>query len=1084
MSAEAPAVQQSGRLRELARSFQPCEGWNEIVGGILANSPVTIDSVWGSSCALLGAALVQATGRNALFVFPSEKQAEAFADDWPVFSAVGLDLFPTVDDAHLEDIATDSRFGQRLRLLKEFAGGVTGHPRVVATSIQALSHPLPSPAAILAHSLELSIGGLLPMEKVRSWLESNAWRQVPAVRIPGEFAVRGGILDLFAPDWSSPARVEWFDDAIESIRFFDVETQRSTQRCSGIDVAGMPSVGDAGRNHFADYLPEGTFVVFVEAEEALQHSRQLVSLGAAAGHAHTFADIQRSFAGRAVVTAGRLVTQTDFPHFRFPSTLIEKFTGSMEGIRREVDQMTGGRQLFLLASSESELRRIGEILKTTQTAAEDRLQLMIGQLHAGFRLEHAAIACLGSDQLFDRRDVRRRAVRAASRVLDSFVDLQPGDLIVHLAHGIGRFRGLKLLDKDGQHTEHLELEFHGGTRIYLPASKFELVQKYVGGTSRRPQLAKIGNKSWLRQKQAAAEAVTDLAADMLQLQARRVSRPGIAFGPDTAWQHEFEHSFPWQETPDQLSAIEEVKRDMEASRPMDRLICGDVGFGKTEVAMRAAFKAVENGYQVAVLVPTTILAEQHYRTFRERMAGYPVDIAKLSRFCSPAEQRETLERLAAGGVDIVIGTHRIASQDVKFRNPGLIIIDEEQKFGVEHKERLKSIRAEVDVLTMSATPIPRTLHMSLVGVRDISSLETPPENRTAVQTRVTRYSDTLIREAVLRELERDGQVYFVHNRIADIGEVARRIGNAVPEARIEIGHGQMPEEELERTMTRFIRGEFDVLVATTIVENGLDIPNANTMFIDEANRYGLSDLHQLRGRVGRHLNQAWCYLLVEPRLHINPNAVKRLHAIEKHSELGSGFSIAMRDLEIRGAGNLLGTEQSGHIAAVGYELYCQLLENAVRALRKEPAPVSIDVDIDLPVEAWLPDDYIGDSRQKISLYRRMCRIASFQEAADLRKEMRDRYGKLPAPAARLLALAEIRLEATLWQISHIWIQERYLGFRFRDSGRMQQLARSTSWPLRVTDDSTAFITLKSADIPPDQLIALLKSVLRSPAPVS
>jgi transcription-repair coupling factor (superfamily II helicase) len=1084
MFAEAAAVQNSGKLRELASSFQRCEGWDEIVAGVMNHSPVTIDSVWGSSCALLGAALVQATGRGGLFVFPSEKQAEAFVDDWPLFSALAVENFPTVDDGHLEDIATDARFGQRLRLLKKLAARSADRQLVVATSIQALSHPLPSPAAILAHSMELAAGGQFPIARVRDWLETNAWRQVPAVRIPGEFAMRGGILDLFAPDWSAPARIEWFDDTIESIRFFEVETQRSTQRCSALNVAGMPTVDEAGKSHFAEFLPENFPVTFVEPEESSQHSRHLVSAGAAGGHAHSFAEIQRSFFGRSVVMAGRLVTQSDLPHFRFPSSLIEPFTGDMEGIRREVDLMAGDRQLFLLATSESELRRIAEILKTTRTAAEDRLHLLVGQLHAGFRLEHAGIACLGSDQLFDRRDVRRRAVRAASRALDSFVDLQPGDLIVHLAHGIGRFRGLKLLDKDGQHTEHLELEFHGGTRIYLPASKFELVQKYVGGSSRRPQLAKIGNKSWLRQKQAATEAVIDLAADMLQLQARRVSRPGIAFGPDTAWQYEFEHSFPWQETPDQLSAIEEVKRDMEASRPMDRLICGDVGFGKTEVAMRAAFKAVENGYQVAVLVPTTILAEQHYRTFRERMAGYPVDIAKLSRFCSPAEQRETLERLEQGGVDIVIGTHRIASQDVKFRNAGLIIIDEEQKFGVEHKERLKSIRAEVDVLTMSATPIPRTLHMSLVGVRDISSLETPPTDRTAVQTRVTRYSDTLIRDSILRELERDGQVYFVHNRIADIDDVARRIRTAVPEARVEIGHGQMPEEELERTMTRFIRGEFDVLVATTIVENGLDIPNANTMFIDEANRYGLSDLHQLRGRVGRYKNQAWCYLLIEPRLHINPNAVKRLHAIEKHSELGSGFSIAMRDLEIRGAGNLLGTEQSGHIAAVGYELYCQLLENAVRALRKEPAPISIDVDIDLPVEAWLPDNYVEDGRQKISLYRRLCRISSFQEATDLRKEMRDRFGKLPAPAARLITLAEIRLEAALWQISHIWIQEKYLGFRFRDPARMQQLVRSTTYPLRVTDDSTAFITLKSPEIPPDQLMALLKSVLRSPAPVS
>ncbi len=1084
MPAESIIVGEADRLRQLTRSFSNVSGWDQCIRSLLDGKPASFDSVWGSACALLAASILELTGKHVVFVFPTEKQASSFTEDWAVFSIAELQLFPTIDTGHLDDLTTDPRYGQRLKLLKQLVVENRDRSIMIATSIQALSHPLESPNAIAGQAIEIQVGQLLPMQQVQQWLIENAYQQVPAVRIPGEFSVRGGIIDVYAPDWSAPARIEWFDIHVESIRFFDVDSQRSTERCSGLAIAGLPSGKETPVGHLADFMPDKSIVVLFEPQEIESQSKQLISQHSETDPLYSFATVQKSFLRHAVAFAGRLFAESDLAHCRFPSTLVEQFSGDIDSVRREVDSQASGRQLFLLGNSSSEIRRVAEILKTTTVAREDRLHFVTGQIHGGFRLDHLDTIILGSDQLFNRSDVRRRASRKSAKAIDSFIDLQFGDLIVHLAHGIGRFRGLKVLDKDGHRTEHLELEFFGGTRIYLPATKFGLIQKYVGSTKHRPQLAKIGGKNWQRQKQAAMEAVTDLAADMLQMQAKRTARPGIKFAIDTAWQHEFEHSFPYHETPDQLSAIEEIKSDMESPQPMDRLLCGDVGYGKTELAMRAAFKAVENGYQVAILVPTTVLAEQHYRTFRERMAEFPVDIAKLSRFCTPAEQRETLVKLAAGSIDIVIGTHRIASRDVKFRNPGLIIIDEEQKFGVEHKERLKSIRAEVDVLTMSATPIPRTLHMSLVGVRDISNLETPPEDRSAVQTRVTRFDDNLIRDAVLRELERGGQVFFVHNRVVDIQAVADRLQRIVPEARIGIGHGQLPESELELAMTRFINGQFDIFVATTIVENGLDIPNANTIFIDEADRYGLSDLHQLRGRVGRYKHRAFCYLLIDPRKHLNPNAAKRLHAIEKFSDLGAGFSIAMRDLEIRGAGNLLGTEQSGHIASVGYELYCQLLEAAVRSLKRVPAPVNIDVDIDLPIEAYLPDDYINDSKQKIELYRRLSRISNFEDVVALRKEMRDRFGKLPAPVVRLLKLSEIRLEATLWRVSHVFMEEKYLGFRFRDSSRMRQLASATRFNLRIADDSTAWLTLKTERIPPDQLMALLKSVLQAPQVIS
>ncbi len=556
-----------------------------------------------------------------------------------------------------------------------------------------------------------------------------------------------------------------------------------------------------------------------------------------------------------------------------------------------------------------------------------------------------------------------------------------------------------------------------------------------------------------------------------------MSRPGIAFRQDSEWQREFDASFPYQETPDQLSAWNAIGQDMGTARPMDRLLCGDVGFGKTEIAMRAAFKAVESGYQVAVLAPTTILVEQHYHTFRERMAEFPFSIAKLSRFCTAAEQRETVQGLAEGRVDIVIGTHRLASKDVSFFNLGVVMIDEEQRFGVEVKERLKTLKATVDVLTLSATPIPRTLHMSLVGVRDICNLETPPEDRIAVETRVTRFDEELIRHAVLRELNRGGQIFFVHNRVNDIHVVEQKLKRIVPEATVKIGHGQMSESELEKVMVGFVSHEFDLLLATTIVESGLDIPNANTIFIDEADRYGLADLHQLRGRVGRYKHRSYCYLLVDPHKHISPNASKRLRAIEEFSSMGAGFAIAMRDLEIRGAGNLLGTQQSGHIATVGYELYCQILENEVRRLKQMPPKISIDVDIDLPGEAYLPNQYVPDKRIKIDLYRRLTRIASFDQLGEIQGELEDRFGALPSAVQRMLSLAELRLHAAVWQVQSIHKEGRYLVFTYTNRGRIEQLAKSCSGKMRVVDEKSAYVTLAKGVEDPNHILLAAKSVL-------
>jgi transcription-repair coupling factor (superfamily II helicase) len=693
-------------------------------------------------------------------------------------------------------------------------------------------------------------------------------------------------------------------------------------------------------------------------------------------------------------------------------------------------------------------------------------------------LSNAGIILISAAELFHRQELARPTQRATGRAIDSFLQLREGDLVVHLAHGIGRYRGLKLLDKEDRAEEHLELEYAEGTRIFVPTSKIELVQKYVGGRKAKPSLAKIGGTAWLRQKKAAERAVEDLAVEMLQLQAARESRPGIAFPQDTPWQQEFDAACPYQDTPDQLSAIAEIKVDMQQPKPMDRLLCGDVGFGKTELAMRAAFKAIDAGYQVAVLVPTTILAEQHRRTFTQRMAEFPFQMAALSRFCTAKEERQILEGVANGTIDLLIGTHRLASPDVKFQNLGLVIIDEEQRFGVAVKERLKALRSSVDVLTMTATPIPRTLHMSLLGVRSISNLETAPKDRLAVETRIARFDDALIRHAVLRELNRDGQVYFVHNRVQDIQKVSHELERIVPEARIGIGHGQMNETQLEEVMLGFVRHEFDILLATTIVESGLDIPNANTIFIDDADRYGLADLHQLRGRVGRYKHRAYCYLLVDQARHLSSEAARRLRAIEEFSQMGAGFALAMRDLELRGAGNLLGTQQSGHIAAVGYELYCALLEKTVRELKQLPPRESVDVSIDLAVAAYFPERYLPDMRTKIDLYRRLARIAGEAELDDFGAELVDRFGELPPPVEQLLELARLRIWAYRRKVEAVHMEGKYAVLTYSSRTELNKLVARSEGLLRVADARSAYLPLDGQTHDPQAVLARLKSLLR------
>lgn len=1069
------------RLQTLTENFASNTDLIECVNAIRNHETATFDSVWGSSCALLAAALNQHF-ESILLVVGDSKAQDHLLDDLPTFCNRLTERFPSCLTSMSEQpVPVDFEYGERIRLIKSLING--DRPPFIVATVPSLSQPVPARESIEGNSKRISVGDQIDVDEFVEWLTEQRFHRTSAVELPGEFSSRGGIIDIYSADWENPVRIELFDDEVESLRQFDTGTQRSIADLQQIEITILQEAEQNQTGHLADYLPNDTLVLMIEPELLNQQAQRFLERSANHKTLFSWASVTKSWSEFPQATSSQVAAGHLGARWALPVESVEKFSGDIGDLRLQVDRLARDPagteyELIVLAPTEGEIPRVREILSSTSAGAADKIRIGQGSVHSGFRVRDSRQIVLGCDQMFHRSDkLRRTGRKRLSKAIDSFLDLRDGDLIVHLAHGIGRYRGLSMLDKDGQLTEHLELEFYGGTKIYVPATKIDLVQKYVGGTKTTPVLAKIGGKSWAKQKASIKDAITDLASEMIELQAERSGRVGIALNPDTEWQHEFEQSFPYRETPDQLTAIEAIKHDMQRNQPMDRLLCGDVGFGKTEVAMRAAFKAVENGYQVGVLVPTTVLAEQHHKNFVERMSEFPLEIAKLSRFCTNKEIKETIDKLGRGKVDIVIGTHRLVSKDVKFYNLGLVIIDEEQRFGVEHKERLKTIRSEVDVLTMSATPIPRTLHMSLVGVRDISNLETAPAERMAVDTKVLRFNNKVIREAILRELSRGGQVYFVHNRVGDIDVIQHRLEQLVPEATFRYGHGQMKEGELEVVMADFIDHKYDVLIATTIIESGLDIPNANTIFINDADRYGLSDLHQLRGRVGRYKHKAYCYLLLEPHKHLNPTAAKRLQAIETYSDMGAGFAISMRDLEIRGAGNLLGTQQSGHIAAIGYELYCQLLETAIRRLKHMPAKMKLHVDVDLPVAAFLPDDFVSDGRQKIDLYRRLTRLERFDQVEELRTELKDRFGKLPPPATRLLTLAELKLEATVWQVNSIYMQDKYLTFKFEDRSRFAQLAKTRPM-IRIIDDETAMVTLKETKIAPGKLLALTKSLLQ------
>ncbi|MGH2427541.1 MAG: transcription-repair coupling factor [Candidatus Limnocylindria bacterium] len=953
---------------------------------------------------------------------------------------------------------------------------------VVVTSLLALVQRTLSPEQLRDGRIELRSGERIPQRSLLERLVTGGYEPSVEVTGIGEFAHRGGIVDAWPPGVSEPVRIELFGDEIDSIRGFDPMTQASRRRLEATTLLpasefGWNGVQPASVAEFDILREDLARLEQGDLGEAAETWAAMLTAGPAADHlpaeAHVVvtdtdelralaADLDEQAATRREGLARQGELPVDWPlPYDAAGALDVLRDQSAEMLEEQADADAGytvapplpgrhdrlGGWLAELAASgrrvvvtTDQASRIGELLEEADRpaapAAELRqpppaggIGLVQGSLSGGFGHGPSGLLILSDRELFGATRVRRLAEGKRVVTRDLIGKLSPDDHVVHIDHGIARYAGMTQREFGGDVKEYLQLDFAGSDKIFLPADQIGRITRYSGGPA--PGLSKLSGTEWERTKRRVQRAVGDLARELLQIYAARESAPGFAFGADTTWQRELEESFPYSETPDQERSIEEVKADMLRRRPMDRLVVGDVGYGKTEVALRAAFKAVQDGKQVAVLVPTTVLAQQHLHTFRRRLAAFPLRVEMLSRFVGRKDQQRIVQGVAEGTVDMLIGTHRILSKDISFADLGLLVVDEEQRFGVSHKERIKSMRREVDVLTLSATPIPRTLHLSLVGIRDLSVIETPPEARLPIQTRIAEEDDGLVRDAINRELDRGGQVFYVHNRVETIEAAAARVRRLVPRARIAIGHGQMAEGMLERVMLDFDAGQFDVLVCTTIIESGLDIPNANTIIIARADTFGLAQLYQLRGRVGRSDRRAYAYLLHRRGMPLSLVARKRLHAIFSASDLGAGYQIALSDLEIRGAGNILGAEQHGFMAAVGFELYTRLLAEAVDLLRgRRPTPEPAPVRLDLPGSAYLPDTYIADSGAKLEAYRRFAQLRSEPDAEALRADLRDRYGPIPPSVEGLFTAVRVRLAAEAARVPEVRAEERQVTLKW------------------------------------------------------
>ena len=1158
-------------VRDLFADVEKLPAFTRVVSHLRANTGrIRVSGPNSSAKALLIPQLQKVLGRPLSVVTRNNEAADELLPVIQAFSellggqpADAIVSLPTRDVLPFQNLSPHPEIQeQRAIALWKIA---TGAASIIVAPVAATALRLNSAEYYSDLARTLRRGETFDTGPLLQHLNSVGYNSTDVVEMPGEYALRGGILDVYSPEADRPVRVEFFGDEVESIRKFDPGTQRSSSpadeavllplsetpvteqllgaihvRLSGKRVSGSeeiieqavksggvtvfpgwefyaPVAGSSGS--IFDLLP--TAAVIADEPELLSseleqfwervtevHERsgigKLVTPSDLYVSAEEWSNNLRSLPGVDLEHLG-VARGDDLETVELHSQPSPRFHGSIPIMLEEVKKhLAASRRVLVAAPNTGEVERLADFFteysvsfrlgsrtrggesyadETAYFAGEVLTTTLVkAYIPDGMILPDAGLTVFGTRDLFDESEsVVSRPQRQKSKTsafLSDFRDLQVGDYVVHVEHGIGQYQGLKEINQGDGNTEFMVLEYADAAKLYVPLTRLDLVQKYRSQEGAKPVLNHLGTAAWAKTKARVRKAMQDMTEELLKLYAQRKTAQGHSFPPDNEWMREFEDAFEYSETEDQDLAINDVKRDMESRLPMDRLLCGDVGYGKTEIAMRAAFKAISDNKQVAVLAPTTVLAFQHFETFKQRFAAFPVTIEMISRFRSPKQQKEILQRVEAGKVDILIGTHRLLSKDVKFTDLGLLVVDEEQRFGVRHKERLKQMRKEVDVLTMSATPIPRTLHMSLVGLRDMSVIETPPKDRIAIQTVVANWDEKLIRSSIEQELERGGQIYFVHNRVDTIWEIAANLQSLVPSARIMVGHGQMSEGELEKVMLKFMRHEADILVATTIIENGLDIPLCNTILINRADRFGLSELYQLRGRVGRSNRRAYAYLLLPSEIELTPIARRRLAALKEFSDLGAGFKIAALDLELRGAGNLLGGEQSGHIEAVGFDLYTQMLEQAVREMKGEAEPQP-QAQLNLGLNIRIPADYITEENQRLRMYKRIAGVETERQLADVEAELKDRYGEPPLPVRQLLRYAALRLQAVQAGVTAIERKRDLVSVRFRqdapvDPGKLASFVSSQRGAQFLPDGTLKFVA-KGLD--PKELLEQLQTLL-------
>lgn len=978
-----------------------------------------------------------------LVVFSNEEKAKKAYEEYLLFGEETY-LYPARDLLfYYADIKGKTLTNRRMEVLRAIAEKKKEEPVTVITTMDAFLDGIISPDEIQKNRIHITGEDTVDLTKLEQDLTALGYERESQIEAPGQFAVRGGIIDVFPLAEEMPVRIELWGDEIDSIRMFDAKSQRSIENISEITIypASENCFGNNGLVSFLKYFPENETLLFYDEPHRLQETAETVEAEyteslknrADAGMKEEGEEELRVFQTKDIISEmnrysgiGLTTLESKCGLFKVRSVYtvqakgVNPYNNSFELLTRDLKRLKrNGYRVVLLSGSRTRAKRLAEDLRDYDLSSfysEDmqrevkpgEIMAAYGYASEGYEYPMLKFVAISESDIFGRKKKKKKRKKYEGQRIQDFAELKPGDYVVHENHGIGVYKGIEKIEVEKIVKDYMKIVYAEGGVLYIPVAQMDLIQKYAGADAKKPRLNKLGTIQWGKTKSQVKKAVQIVAKDLVELYAVRQQSEGFVYGPDTVWQKEFEEMFPFEETDDQLQAIEDTKHDMESKKIMDRLICGDVGYGKTEIAIRAAFKAVQEGKQVVCLVPTTILAQQHYNTFVQRLKEFPVRIDLLCRFRSAAEQKKTIEDTKKGFVDILVGTHRVLSKDVVFKDLGLLIIDEEQRFGVTHKEKIKKLKENIDVLTLTATPIPRTLHMSLIGIRDMSVLEEAPNERMPIQTYVMEYNDEMVREAITRELARDGQVYYVYNRVNDIADVAGRIQSLVPDANVAFAHGQMKERELEDIMYDFINGDIDVLVSTTIIETGLDIPNANTMIIQDADRFGLSQLYQLRGRVGRSNRMAYAFLLYQRDKLLKEVAEKRLSAIREFTDLGSGIKIAMRDLEIRGAGNLLGEAQSGHMEAVGYDLYCKMLNEAVRQLKGGPEAETFTTLIDLNVDAYIPEYYIKNEYQKLDIYKRIAAIESEEELEDMTEELIDRFGDIPKKVQQLLVIASLK----------------------------------------------------------------------------